>query len=72
VPYTKKEVYYNRAELDGHVKEDYHSRKAQLKRAYVIDHGEGKGTCTLGARECASSDDFISHVESAHGEQLAI
>lgn len=80
VPYSKKTETYSRTKLDRHLKQDYHSRSAQLLRAFIIDYPDKKGACPLCKEEAAEDSDdeeicttttFIQHVKEAHFEQFA-
>ena len=72
IPYAKKEQKYTLSSLDKHLKGDYHSRKAQLLRAYEIDKdGSGNVDCPLCPDVKLNRRKFMPHFEEFHDDQLA-
>lgn len=71
VPNGKKAQRYTLADLDKHLKNDYHSRKSQLLRAFEIDKNEsGKVKCPVCNEIELNKRNFATHLEEVHDEQM--
>jgi hypothetical protein len=70
VSFEKQESVYTPIQLDEHLASNFHARREQLRRAFVINEGED-GLCECPC--CQQGDEngylqeaFLSHMESDH------
>lgn len=70
VPFQKQNSVYTHSQLNKHLKSNYHSRREQVRRAFIIDKDD-KNQCKC---PCCPDDDektyrqraFLAHMESDH------
>jgi hypothetical protein len=73
VSYQKKDTTYTHAELNKHLKSDFHSRREQALRLFNIDkNDEGKCRCPCCGDDATEYDGkaFISHMEEYHKQVM--
>lgn len=70
VPYSYKTKLYVRTKLDQHLKQDFHTREAQLMRAFHIDKDDHGNAKCPGCDVEGGARGFIKHLEAEHPELL--
>ncbi|RAR16573.1 hypothetical protein DDE83_000140 [Stemphylium lycopersici] len=71
MPQEAKDKEWILVKYNTHLKSEVHSRKSQLRRAFMIMQQEnGKASCPLCSKSYNRASSFLEHVEQLHPEQL--
>jgi hypothetical protein len=80
VSFDKQNSLYTRAQLDEHLESEFHARREQLRRAFIIDEGDEGDESNNGQCKCPccpdqgeivySQESFLAHIESDHEDVM--